>query len=195
MAVIFKKHRNGAELMKKSYVIFIVIIMVLSLFTYLQERDLTKIKAENETLKSELYDLENDLVAVNSKLKDKEEAFDALKDHYKLERETRDLIDAHVRAISDAIETKDIEYLKLAVSSDVEVMSDRLVFEDGLTFPIVARNYDFVLEQSYYTLYENNVQFFTEYMLINDSEEYLRTYRFEFVNEKGMWKLKELMQR
>ena len=67
--------------MKKSYVVFIFIIMVLSLFTYFQERDLTKIKAENETLKSELYDLENDLVAVNSKLKDKEEAFDALKDH------------------------------------------------------------------------------------------------------------------
>ena len=195
MAVIFKKHRNGAELMKKSYVVFIVIIMVLSLFTYFQERDLTKIKAENETLKSELYDLENDLVAVNSKLKDKEEAFDALKDHYKLERETRDLIDAHVRAISDAIETQDIEYLKLAVSSDVEVMSDKLIFEDGLTFPIAARNYDFVLEQSYYTLYENNVQFFTEYMLINDSEDFLRTYRFEFVNEEGNWKLKELMLR
>ncbi len=181
--------------MKKSYVVFIFIIMVLSLFTYFQERDLTKIKAENETLKRELYDRENDLVAVNSKLKDKEEAFDALKDHYKLERETRDLIDAHVRAISDAIETQDIEYLKLAVSSDVEVMSDKLIFEDGLTFPIEARNYDFVLEQSYYTLYENNVQFFTEYMLINDSEEYLRTYRFEFVNEEGNWKLKELMQR
>lgn len=195
MAVIFKKHRNGAELMKKSYVIFIVIIMVLSLFTYFQERDLTKIKAENETLKSELYDLENDLVEATSKLKDKEEAFDALKDHYKLERETRDLIDAHVRAISDAIETKDIEYLKLAVSSDVEVKSDMLVFEDGLTFPIAARNYDFVLEQIYYTLYENNVQFFTEYMLINDSEDFLRTYRFELVNEEGMWKLKELMQR
>ena len=58
--------------MKKSYVIFTVIIMVLSLFTYLQERDLIKVKAENETLKSELYDIENDLVEVTSKLKDKE---------------------------------------------------------------------------------------------------------------------------
>ena len=181
--------------MKKSYIIFIVIILVLSLFTYLQERDLTKVKAENETLKSELYDIENDLVEVTSKLKDKEEAFDALKDHYKLERETRDLIDTHVRAISDAIETKDIEYLKLAVSSDVEVMSDKLIFEDGLTFPIAARNYDFVLEQIYFTLYENNIQFFTEYMLINESEDFLRTYRFEFVNEEGNWKLKELMLR
>lgn len=178
--------------MKKSNIIFLVIIMVLSLFTYIQERDLTKVKEENETLKSDLYDMENELVLVNSRLKDKEEELVMLKTHNELERETNNLIDAHVRSFFDAINTKDIDYLKNAVSSDVQVHSDGLIFANGYAFDLSEIKSDFDLEQRYYTLYENNLQFFTYYELTKDGEAYLYGYNFEFVNEDGKWKLNNL---
>lgn len=181
--------------MKKTNIIFLVIIMFLTFIIYFQESELTKAEEYNEMLNSELYEIENDLIEVNSKLEDKEEEFDALKIHYKMEHETRNLIDAKVRAICDAIGTKNIEYLKSVVSSNVQTQNDRLIFANGYAFILSERNNDFVLKQRDYTLYKNNLQFYTDYELISDGDEYLHIYNFEFINEDGKWKLNKLIEK
>lgn len=77
-----------------------------------------------------------------------ESEIETLKDFYKVEAESRNLIDLKVRKIYDAIVYHNIEIIREEVTSKVEVDDDQIIFENGYIYDLIDRNQDFTLRHA-----------------------------------------------
>lgn len=180
--------------MNKKNILFLLSLIILSLFTYFKQNELEKSKEYTNLLISNLENTENDLINIKLELNEKNEELEIFKLHYKMEYEARNLIDIKVRKIFDALMNQDIDILKSEVSSKVIVENEKIVFENGYNYNLLKDDYIYVLRQRHYSLNENNLNFFTGYEIINENWEFLPVYNFDFVNENGEWKLNNIYE-
>lgn len=180
--------------MNKKTTVLLILLIVLSIFTYIKLDELKKIKEYSKLLLVEIENNKIEFKEINFKLEEKENENEMIKLQHKMESETRNVIDIKARRIYDAFIHREIEYLKNEVSSDVKVENEKITFENGYVYKLDERNDDFVLRQRYYFLNEDRTTFVTGYEILMENVEFVPVYNFEFINENGDWKLNNIYE-
>lgn len=136
--------------MKKNTLVLLILLMVLSIFTYIKLDELKNSKEYSKLLIEEIENKEKEIKEMSKNYEDKEDEFERFKLHYKTEYESRNLIDIKSRQIYDAFINQDIEYLKSVVSNNVKVKNEIIIFENDYEFSLGIKHENYVLRQRYY---------------------------------------------
>lgn len=137
-----------------------------------------------------------ELTKLENRIRELETENEAIKEHYKTEYELRNVLDLMAREIYDAMEEKDLDTLKKAVSNSTEVLEDKIVFKNDNMENVYDFSYSsevpFVLRQRYYELSPDKKNFVTGYEIIIKGAEQIPVITMIFSYENGKWKLSSL---
>jgi len=166
--------------------IFLIILLVLlSIFTYSKANELKDVKANVEQLNIEIE-------KQNIEIEKQEKTVEKIANHYRREYDNRNIIDMKVRDIYDALKTLNYDYLKNEVATGVSVENNKIVFENGNLYEFGPKNHDYVLRQRYYVLSEDELNFETGYEVIEKNVDSLYVCIMEFVYQNEEWKLSNM---
>ncbi|KAB3539067.1 hypothetical protein F8154_01145 [Alkaliphilus pronyensis] len=138
-----------------------------------------------------------EITILQNRIEELETENQAIKEYYTAQYELRNKLDLMARKIYAAMNEKDLDTIKNAVTSSTEVLEDKLIFkEDNKEFI-----FDFshiseaptVLRQRYYELSPNRKTFETGYEIILKDAEYIPVITMIFTEEKGEWKLSSIL--
>ena len=161
--------------MKRNMILLAMLLVLLSIFTYMKTNELKAIEEEN--------------IYLNNKIDEQKYEFEKLKNHYRLEYENRNIVDIKARSIYDALKSGNIEYLKKEVAMGVSIDKEKITFENGNLYKFLETKYKYILRQRYYELSEDELRFVTGYEVIIETEESIYVCIMEFVYQDGVWKL------
>lgn len=180
--------------MNKNTIVLLILLMALSIFTYIKLDELKNSKEYSKLLMVDIENKEKELKEMSMKFEDKENEFERFKLHFMTEYDSRNLIDIKSRQIYDAFINQDIEYLKSEVSNSVKVENEKILFENGYVFSLGIKHENYVLRQRYYILNEDETKFETGYEILMENVEFVPVYNFEFIKENGEWKLNNIYE-
>lgn len=164
--------------MKRNILLLAILLVLLSIFTYLKTNELKDIKDENISLKI--------------KINEQKYEYEKLKNHYRIEYENRNLLDIKARRIYDALRSLDVDYLKTEIATGVLIDIDKITFENGNLYEFSKTSNKYSLRQRYYELSEDQLSFITGYEVIVESEDSITVCIMKFSFQDNDWKLSNI---
>ncbi len=164
--------------MKRNSAFLVILLVILSIFTYIKTNELKETRDENISLKI--------------KIDEQNYEYEKLKNKYHIEYEIRNLVDIKARSIYDALMSSDIDYLKTEIAMGVLIDNDKITFENGNLYTFSETSKKYSLRQRYFELSEDNLSFITGYEVIVESVDSISICIMAFSYQVNDWKLSNI---
>ena len=164
--------------MKRNSAFLVILLVILSIFTYIKTNELKETRDENISLKI--------------KIDEQNYEYEKLKNKYRIEYEIRNLVDIKARGIYDALMSSDIDYLKTKIAMGVLIDNDNITFENGNLYSFSETSKKYSLRQRYFELSEDNLSFITGYEVIVESVDSITICIMAFTYQENDWKLSNI---